>query len=147
MVEIKNLTKSYGNSSVNAVEDLSISLRPGKIYGFLGPNGAGKSTTIKCLVGIYPFQHGDIIINGNSIKTNPLETKMQIGYVSDNHAVFERLTGREYVNHIANLYRVSASDLEERCSRLLKIFSLSSWVSASRNCKTPGATCSITSSL
>jgi len=124
MVEIKNLTKSYGNSSVNAVEDLSISLRPGEIYGFLGSNGAGKSTTIKCLVGIYPFQHGDIIINGNSIKTNPLETKMQIGYVSDNHAVFERLTGREYVNHIANLYRVSASDLEERCSRLLKIFKL-----------------------
>ncbi len=124
MIEIKNLTKSYGDSTVNAVEDLSISLRPGEIYGFLGSNGAGKSTTIKCLVGIYPFQHGDILINGVSIKNNPLEAKMQIGYVSDNHAVFERLTGREYVNHIANLYRVGASDMEERCSRLLKIFKL-----------------------
>ena len=124
MVEIKNLTKSYGNSTINAVDDLSISLRPGEIYGFLGSNGAGKSTTIKCLVGIYPFQHGDILINGVSIKTNPLEAKAQIGYVSDNHAVFERLTGREYVNHIANLYRVDAQDIEERCSRLLKIFKL-----------------------
>ena len=124
MVEIKNLTKSYGNSAVNAVEDLSISVRPGEIYGFLGSNGAGKSTTIKCLVGIYPFQHGDILINGVSIKSNPLEAKKQIGYVSDNHAVFERLTGREYVNHIAGLYRVSVADMEERCASLLKIFKL-----------------------
>ena len=124
MVEIKSLSKSYGNSNVNAVEDLSISMRPGEIYGFLGSNGAGKSTTIKCLVGIYPFQHGDILINGVSIKTNPQEAKTQIGYVSDNHAVFERLTGREYVNHIANLYRVSIEEMEDRCSRLLKIFKL-----------------------
>ncbi|MBE6530474.1 MAG: ABC transporter ATP-binding protein [Ruminococcaceae bacterium] len=124
MVEIKNLTKSYGNSTVKAVEDLSISLRPGEIYGFLGSNGAGKSTTIKCLVGIYPFQDGDILVNGVSIKNNPLDAKKQIGYVSDNHAVFERLTGREYVNHIANLYRVDMADVEERANRLLKIFKL-----------------------
>ena len=124
LVEIKNLTKSYGNSTVHAVHDLSISVRPGEIYGFLGSNGAGKSTTIKCLVGIYPFQHGDILINGVSIKTNPLEAKKQIGYVSDNHAVFERLTGREYVNHIANLYRVDMASVEECCNRLLKIFKL-----------------------
>ena len=63
MLEIKNLTKSYGNSQVNAVEDLSFSLKSGEIYGFLGPNGAGKSTTIKSLVGIYPFQQGDILID------------------------------------------------------------------------------------
>lgn len=124
MVEIENLTKSYGNSTVRAVDNLSISLRPGEIFGFLGSNGAGKSTTIKCLVGIYPFQQGDIFINGVSIKTNPLEAKKQIGYVSDNHAVFERLTGREYVNHIANLYRVDTSEMEERCARLLSIFKL-----------------------
>ncbi len=124
MVEIRNLTKSYGNSTIPAVEDLSLALNPGEIYGFLGSNGAGKSTTIKCLVGIHPFQHGDIEINGISIKTNPLEAKKQIGYVSDNHAVFERLTGREYVNHIANLYRVDMAQAQERCSRLLKIFKL-----------------------
>ena len=106
MLEIKHLSKSYGNSPVKAVDDLSITLNAGEIYGFLGSNGAGKSTTIKSLVGIYPFQEGDILINGVSIKTDPLNAKKQIGYVSDNHAVFERLTGREYVNHMANLYKV-----------------------------------------
>lgn len=124
IVEIKNLTKSYGDSAVNAVDDLSIEVRAGEIYGFLGSNGAGKSTTIKCLVGIYPFQKGEILVNGVSVKSNPLLAKKQIGYVSDNHAVFERLTGREYVNHIANLYRVDIADVEERCNELLKIFKL-----------------------
>lgn len=124
MVEIKNLTKSYGDSGVNAVEDLSISVNAGEIFGFLGSNGAGKSTTIKCLVGIYPFQEGDILINGVSIKSDPLAAKRQLGYVSDNHAVFERLTGREYVNHIANLYKVDPKDMEERCDNLLKLFNL-----------------------
>lgn len=124
MVEIKNLTKAYGNSEIPAVNDVSISLKSGEIYGFLGSNGAGKSTTIKCLVGIHPFQQGDILINGVSIKTNPLEAKKQIGYVSDNHAVFERLTGREYVNHIANLYKISPEKMQERCDNLLKIFKL-----------------------
>lgn len=124
MLEIKNLTKSYGNSQVNAVEDLSFELKAGEIYGFLGPNGAGKSTTIKCLVGIYPFQHGDILIDGVSVKTNPLAAKAITGYVSDNHAVFERLTGHEYVNHIANLYNVDPKEAEERVDRLLEIFKL-----------------------
>lgn len=124
MLEIKNLTKSYGNSTVKAVDDLSISCNAGEIYGFLGPNGAGKSTTIKSLVGIYPFQHGDILVNGHSIKTDPLNAKKYIGYVSDNHAVFERLTGKEYVNHIANLYKVDMEEVEERCNRLLKVFKL-----------------------
>lgn len=124
MLEIIKLTKRYGESTVNAVEDFSISLKEGEIYGFLGPNGAGKSTTIKSLVGIYPFQEGDILIDGVSIKTNPLEAKMKIGYVSDNHAVFERLTGREYVNHIANLYNVDIKEAEERTKKLLEIFKL-----------------------
>lgn len=124
MVEIKNLSKAYGNSAVNAVQDLSLSLKAGEIFGFLGSNGAGKSTTIKCLVGIYPFQEGDILVGGESIRTNPLQAKQQIGYVSDNHAVFERLTGREYVNHMANLYRIEPDVAEQRCARLLKIFKL-----------------------
>ena len=124
MLEIINLTKSYADSDVKAVEDLSLSLKEGEIYGFLGPNGAGKSTTIKSLVGIYPFQEGDILIDGASIKTEPLKAKMKIGYVSDNHAVFERLTGREYVNHMANLYKVDTAVAEERTNELLEIFKL-----------------------
>ncbi len=124
MLEIQHLTKRYGNSTVNAVDDLSLSLKEGEVFGFLGPNGAGKSTTIKSLVGIYPFQEGDILIDGLSIKTEPLKAKKQIGYVSDNHAVFERLTGREYVNHMASLYKVELSDTIERAEELTKIFKL-----------------------
>ena len=124
MLEIKNLTKRYGDSTVNAVEDLSLELKEGEIYGFLGPNGAGKSTTIKSLVGIYPFQEGDILIDGVSIKTNPLAAKMKIGYVSDNHAVFERLTGCEYVNHMANLYGADPVAAKERVDQLLEVFKL-----------------------
>ena len=124
MLEIINLSKRYGNATVKAVDNLSLKLNPGEVFGFLGPNGAGKSTAIKALVGIHPFEEGDILIDGISIKTNPLKAKMQIGYVSDNHAVFEKLTGREYVNHIANLYGVDINVTKERVNELLDIFKL-----------------------
>ena len=124
MLEIRHLTKSYGNSTVKAVDNLSLTLKEGEIYGFLGSNGAGKSTTIKCLVGIYPFQEGDIFIDGLSIRTSPLKAKKLIGYVSDNHAVFERLTGREYVNHIVNLYGVDINTVKDKIENLLKVFKL-----------------------
>jgi ABC-2 type transport system ATP-binding protein len=124
MVKISHLTKRYLGSSVNAVEDLSLELKPGEIFGFLGPNGAGKSTTIKCLVGLLPFDQGKIEICGTDIKENPIKAKSEIGYVPDNHAVFERLTGREYVNHIANLYHVSKEEREKRCELYLKMFNL-----------------------
>ena len=128
MLEIKNLTKIYGNSTIKAVEDLSLELKEGEVFGFLGPNGAGKSTTIKSLVGIYPFQEGDILIDGVSIKTDPLHAKKNIGYVSDNHAVFERLTGREYVNHMANLYGANMDEAKERSEELMKIFQLEQFI-------------------
>ena len=124
MLEIKNLSKKYGNSPVKAVDNLSLKLKKGEVFGFLGPNGAGKSTTIKSIVGILPFEDGDVLINGVSIKKEPLKAKMNIGYVPDNHAVFERLTGREYVNHMANLYNVSVEDMQKRCNKYLKIFKL-----------------------
>ena len=124
MLSIKNLSKRYGNDPKKAVDNLSLELYPGEVFGFLGPNGAGKSTAIKALVGIHPFEDGDITINGVSIKTQPLKAKMQIGYVSDNHAVFEKLTGREYVNHMANLYGVKAEDTKKRVDELLEIFKL-----------------------
>lgn len=124
MLEIKNLSKRYGNSPVKAVDNLSLTLKAGEVFGFLGPNGAGKSTAIKALVGIHTFEDGDILIDGISIKTNPLKAKMKIGYVSDNHAVFEKLTGREYVNHMANLYNVDINVTKERVAQLLDIFKL-----------------------
>lgn len=124
MLKIKNLTKRYGNSKVKSVDNLSLELKPGEVFGFLGPNGAGKSTTIKSIVGILPFEEGKITINGIDIVKKPLGAKKQIGYVPDNHAVFERLTGREYVNHVANLYGVSVKQVEKISDHYVKLFNL-----------------------
>lgn len=124
MLKIKNLTKRYGNSKVKSVDNLSLELKPGEVFGFLGPNGAGKSTTIKSIVGILPFEEGKITINGIDIVKKPLKAKKQIGYVPDNHAVFERLTGREYVNHVANLYGVSVKQVEKISDHYVKLFNL-----------------------
>ena len=124
MLNISHLKKKYRGSDVWAVNDLSLEVKEGEIFGFLGPNGAGKSTTIKSLVGILPFDEGEITIGGIDLRKDPLAAKANIGYVPDNHAVFERLTGREYVNHIANLYRVPPELAEERSEQYLEIFSL-----------------------
>ena len=124
MLIIKNLKKKYSGSEVYAVNDLSLRLKKGEIFGFLGPNGAGKSTTIKSIVGILPYNEGEVEICGINLKDNPLKAKYNIGYVPDNHAVFERLTGREYVNHIANLYNVPIEIAKERSEKYLKIFKL-----------------------
>ena len=95
MLKITNLTKTYNSSKKKSVEGLSIELKPGEVFGFLGPNGAGKSTTIKSIVGILPFEQGTIEICNMDITKKPIECKLNIGYVPDNHALFERLTGRE----------------------------------------------------
>lgn len=124
MLEIKHLKKKYSGSDLYAVNDLSLELKPGEIFGFLGPNGAGKSTTIKSIVGVLPFNEGTIKVCGVNLKNNPLKAKANIGYVPDNHAVFERLTGREYVNHMANLYDIPMNVAQERCEKYLKIFKL-----------------------
>lgn len=124
MLKIKNLTKRYGNSAVKSVDNLSLELKKGEVFGFLGPNGAGKSTTIKSIVGILPFEQGEIKICGENILTHPLQAKQNIGYVPDNHAVFERLTGREYVNHIANLYNVPIAQRDELSEKYVKMFKL-----------------------
>lgn len=124
MLTIKNLSKRYGKSTVKSVDNLSLELKPGEVFGFLGPNGAGKSTTIKCIVGILPFEQGEIDICGINLLKDPLKAKQMIGYVPDNHAVFERLTGREYVNHIANLYNVPTQQMEEISDYYVKLFRL-----------------------
>lgn len=124
MLKITNYSKKYSGKGNNAVDNLNLELREGEVFGFLGPNGAGKSTTIKSIVGILPFSEGTIEIAGKNIRTHPLEAKMNIGYVPDNHAVYERLTGREYINHIADLYGVSKEDRETRANTFLEKFKL-----------------------
>ncbi len=114
MLEINNLTKKYKNSKFYSVKNLSFKIREGEIFGFLGKNGAGKSTTIKCLTGILPFNEGEITICGHCINKEPILAKLNVGYVPDNHAVYDNLTGREYVNYMGNIYRVPKHQIDER---------------------------------
>lgn len=100
-------------------------VKDGEVFGFLGPNGAGKSTVIKMLTGILSMDTGSIQINGSDLKTNPLEAKRQIGYVPDNHAVYEKLTGMEYLNFIADIFDISLEERQEKIKTLLEKFSLS----------------------
>ena len=124
MLEIKGLTKRYKNSDFYSVKNLNLTIKDGEIFGFLGKNGAGKSTTIKCLTGIIPFEEGQIKVCGFDIQKNPIEAKLNIGYVPDNHAVYENLTGREYVNYMGNIYRVPKKVIEERIEIFSKLFNM-----------------------
>lgn len=125
MLTIDNLTKKYLKSDVKAVDGLSLEIENGEIFGFLGPNGAGKSTTIKCLTGILPFSEGDIMLDGVSLLKNPIEVKMNIGYVPDTHDFYERLTGAEYINFMANVYGVNENDRKNRFDKYVSMFRLS----------------------
>ncbi len=124
MLKVSNLTKKYPKSDRYSVHDISFELQPGEIFGFLGQNGAGKSTTIKCLTGIIPFDSGTIEICGHDIVKDPIGAKMQMGYVPDNHSVYEKLTGREYVNYVADIYKVSKEKRTEIYNYYIELFKL-----------------------
>jgi len=124
MIKISHFSKRYGHSSKYAVKDFSLQVKRGEIFGFLGHNGAGKSTTIKSLVGIQSITDGEMEICGYSIKSQPLEAKLRMGYVSDNHAVYEKLTGREYIHYVADLYRVPSDLRDQRLEELAKTLNL-----------------------
>ena len=124
MLRIQHLTKSYAKSEVNAVDDLSLELKPGEIFGFLGPNGAGKTTTIKALTGILSFESGTIEICGEDIVKSPIAAKRNFGYVSDSHVLYDKLTGREYIDFLADIYEVDVNLRKKRADELLERFSL-----------------------
>ncbi len=126
MLEIQNLSKRYKNSNYYSVKDLNITINDGEIFGFLGKNGAGKSTTIKCLTGILPFDEGNITVCGFDIQKDPINAKLNIGYVPDNHAVYENLTGKEYVNYMGNIYRVPKDVIAERLNTFADLFNMTS---------------------
>ena len=124
MISIRNFSKTYGRANTKAVDNFSLEVKQGEVFGFLGHNGAGKSTTIKCLVGIQSITEGEIDVCGYSIKSQALYAKRHMGYVSDNHAMYEKLTGREYVNYVADLYEVDEETREERLQYYLERLSL-----------------------
>ncbi len=119
---LKNFTKRYGASDVYAVKDANLEVCGGEIFGFLGPNGAGKSTIIKSIVGIQTITDGAIEVCGYDVKTQSVMAKRQIGFVPDHYALYEKLTAREYINYIADLYKVSKEDREERLNRFIELF-------------------------
>ena len=124
MLKIEHLTKSYAKSAVKAVDDLSLELQPGEIFGFLGPNGAGKTTTIKALTGILSLESGRIEICGEDIVKSPIAAKRNFGYVSDSHILYDKLTGREYIDFMADIYGVDLETRKARAETLLDRFSL-----------------------
>ncbi len=119
---LNNFTKRYGKSDVYAVKDANLEVSAGEVFGFLGPNGAGKSTIIKSIVGIQTITGGSITVCGYDVKTQPVEAKSQIGFVPDHYALYEKLTAREYVNYIADLYEVPVDVRNERLDEYIKQF-------------------------
>ena len=122
MLDIQHLTKRYGEKK--AVDDLSLHIAPGEIYGFIGHNGAGKTTTLKAVVGILPFEEGEITINGVSVKTDPLTCKRQLAYIPDNPDLYDYMTGSKYLNFIADIFGVGAEERQERIHKYADLFEL-----------------------
>ena len=121
---VKNLFKHYKNAKYISAADISFDVKEGEIFGFLGINGAGKSTTIKCITGIIPFTSGTIQVCGHDMGKDAMNAKMNFGFVPDNHAVYDKLTGVEYINYLADLYKVPANVRQENFERLSKIFNM-----------------------
>ena len=122
MLKIEHLTKAYGGKK--AVDDLSLHIRPGEIYGFIGHNGAGKTTTIKACCGILQYDSGDIFVDGDSIKDKPLQCKAKLAYIPDNPDLYEFMTGIQFLNFVADIFGVSAEDRQTRIRRYADAFEL-----------------------
>ena len=122
MLKIEHLTKTYGDKK--AVDNLNLHIKPGEIYGFIGHNGAGKTTTLKAVVGILQFDAGEILIDGKSVRTVPLACKRDIAYIPDNPDLYDYMTGIKYLNFIADIFKVSVADRQERIRKYADLFEL-----------------------
>ena len=123
MLEIINYSKSY-NGTTKTVDNINLTVKEGDLFAFIGHNGAGKSTTIKSIVGILDFEEGEILINGLSIKKNPVECKKQIAYIPDNPDLYESITGIKYLNFIADIFNVSKEDRKEKIEKYATMFGI-----------------------
>ena len=122
MLRIENLTKTYGEK--RAVDNLSLHIAPGEIYGFIGHNGAGKTTTLKAVVGILQFDKGEVFIKGESIRKNPLACKQKIAYIPDNPDLYEFMTGIKFLNFIADIFGVPEEKRQERIRKYADLFEM-----------------------
>ncbi|MBO7385578.1 MAG: ABC transporter ATP-binding protein [Clostridia bacterium] len=122
MLRIEHLTKSYGEKK--AVDDLSLHIQPGEIYGFIGHNGAGKTTTLKSCVGILRFDSGEIYVDGISVRANPLECKRRLAFIPDNPDLYDFMSGIKYLNFVADIFGVGEKEREERIHRFASMLEL-----------------------
>ena len=122
MLTIQHLTKRYGEKK--AVDDLSLHIAPGEIYGFIGHNGAGKTTTLKSVVGILQFDEGEITIDGHSVKADPLTCKRELAYIPDNPDLYGFMTGIKYLNFVADIFGVGAAERQARIRKYADAFEL-----------------------
>jgi ABC-2 type transport system ATP-binding protein len=125
MIRIEQLTKRYG--SFTAVDDISLHIPPGTLYGFLGPNGAGKTTTLRMIAGILRPTAGTIRIGGHDVQAEPMAAKAKLGFIPDRPFVYEKLTGAEFLRFVAGLYGQDGQLVERRLDELLDVFELSTW--------------------
>ena len=123
MLKIENLTKRYGEKI--AVNNLSLHIAPGEIYGFIGHNGAGKTSTLKCIVGIQDFDEGEIYIDSKSIKKQPIECKRLFAYIPDNPDIYDFMTGIQYLNFVADIFEVSQQERSELIKKYADMFEIS----------------------
>lgn len=122
MLKIEHLTKAYGNKK--AVDDLSLHIAPGEIYGFIGHNGAGKTTAIKSVCGILQFDGGEITVGGISMKSDPLACKKQLAYIPDNPDLYDFMTGIQFLNFVADVFGINADDRAARIKKYADLFEL-----------------------
>ena len=123
MLEIKNYSKSYDGGK-KAADNVTLTVESGDIYGFIGHNGAGKSTTIRAVVGVLDFDEGEILIDGHSVKDEPMECKKITAYIPDNPDLYENLTGIQYLNFVADVFDISAKDREEKIKKYADLFEI-----------------------
>lgn len=123
ILEIRNYTKAYGEEKL-ACDNISLSVEAGDIYGFIGHNGAGKSTTIKAVVGVLDFEQGEILIDGHSVKDEPMQCKQITAYIPDNPDLYENLTGIQFLNFVADVFHIDASTREERIRKYADMFEI-----------------------
>lgn len=127
MLEIVNFSKTYKGGK-KAVDHLNITVKAGDIFGFIGHNGAGKSTTIKSLVGVIDFEEGEIFVDGHSVKKDPIACKRVMAYIPDNPDLYEQLTGIQYLNFVADVFKVSARDREEQIQKYGNAFEITPYL-------------------
>ncbi len=125
MIRLENLTKLYG--SFVAVDDISLHVPRGVLYGCLGPNGAGKTTTLRMIAGILRPTQGRVLLGGDDVHANPLSAKMRLGFIPDRPFVYDKLTGAEFLRFVAGLYGQEGDVVERRIAELLEVFELTSW--------------------